>query len=56
MGIEDDLISRAHMRPFENIQSAMDEAIATIRSRGTEPTVIVMPDGTGTVPVMGDRP
>jgi len=54
MGVEDDLISRAHMRPFGDIQSAIDEAIASMRSRGREPNVIVMPNGTWTVPVMED--
>ena len=52
MGVEDELISKAHMRPFGDIQSAVDEAIATMRSRGKEPNVIVMPNGTWTVPIM----
>jgi len=54
MGVEDDLISRAHMRPFGDVQTAMDAAIASMRSRGREPSVIVMPNGTWTVPVMED--
>jgi len=54
MGVEDDLISRAHMRPFGDIQSAVDEAVASMRARGREPSVIVMPNGTWTVPVMED--
>ncbi len=52
MGVDDELITKAHLRPFTDIQAAVDEAMATMRSRGKEPSVIIMPNGTWTVPVL----
>ncbi|MCI0496872.1 MAG: nickel-dependent lactate racemase [Thermoplasmata archaeon] len=53
MGVDDEAVYGARMMPFADIQEAVGAALAVMRERGREPRVLVMPDGTSTVPTVG---
>ncbi|MBU4072250.1 MAG: nickel-dependent lactate racemase [Candidatus Thermoplasmatota archaeon] len=48
--LANEVIESAKMKPYNDIQSALDDAIAVFRKRGQEPKVVVMPNGGGCVP------
>ena len=45
------IVKKALMEPYENIQTALDEAIKKIKARGDKPRIVVMPFGSLTVPL-----
>jgi nickel-dependent lactate racemase len=49
-GLPDEVIRSAMMRPFSSVQDAVDQAVATLRARGREPEMVVMPAGSLTLP------
>jgi hypothetical protein len=50
--LEDKIISKALLKPYSDIQKAIDDAIKTIKNKGKKPRVIVMPFGSLTVPYL----
>ena len=48
--LDGEIIKKAMMKPYASIQSAMNEAIKTIRERGKQPKIIIMPSGNFTIP------
>jgi nickel-dependent lactate racemase len=49
--LDDKIIKKALMKPYKNIQIALDEAIKKIKKRGDKPRIVVMPFGSLTVPL-----
>jgi nickel-dependent lactate racemase len=49
--LADETVLRAKMRPYQDLQKAVNDAIEHVRSRGLKPRVVVMPAGGITVPV-----
>jgi nickel-dependent lactate racemase len=43
-------IKKAQLKPYSDIQTAIDDAVKTIKSKGKQPNTIVMPAGSLTVP------
>lgn len=52
--LPDDLLRAVNMEPMPSIQSAVDDAISHVRSRGKEPTILLLPSGSLTVPYLKD--
>jgi len=48
--IDDETIKKALMKPYSSIQSALDDAVETIKTDGRQPRIIVMPSGSLTIP------
>jgi nickel-dependent lactate racemase len=51
--IDDKIIKKSLMKPYSDIQSAVNDAIETIKSKGRQPRIVVMPSGSLTVPSIG---
>jgi nickel-dependent lactate racemase len=49
--LDDKIVKKALMKPYHNIQTALNEAIDKIKSRGDTPKIVVMPFGSLTVPL-----
>ncbi|MCK5551757.1 MAG: nickel-dependent lactate racemase [Deltaproteobacteria bacterium] len=48
-------MNKAHLKPFASVQEALDAAILEIKGKGREPTLVIMPAGSLTIPlVRGD--
>lgn len=45
-----DIIRKALMKPYNDIQKAVDDAINIIKKRGEKPKIIVLPQGSITIP------
>jgi len=50
--LDDDIVKKAMLKPFSDVQTATDEAVNVIKSKGKVPKVVVMPFGSLTVPIM----
>jgi nickel-dependent lactate racemase len=48
--LEDKIIKKALLKPYSDIQKAVDDAIKEIRKKGKKPKIIVMPLGSLTIP------
>ena len=48
--LEDNIIKKAFIKPYSNIQSVIDNAIIEMISKGIEPRIILMPAGSLTIP------
>jgi len=48
--LPDETIKKAMLKPYPNVQKAVDKAIKKIRSKGKKPRIIVMPLGSLTIP------
>jgi nickel-dependent lactate racemase len=48
--LPDEIISRALLKPYSDLQRAVDDAVEYVKSQGNEPRTIVMPAGSLTVP------
>ncbi len=48
--LDDEIIKKVMMKPYASIQSAMNDAIKTIKARGKQPKIIIMPSGNLTIP------
>lgn len=53
-GLDPDIVMRAKMRSFSDVQTAVDAAINSMKDVGNEPKVILMPGGGLTVPLIGE--
>ncbi len=55
--IDDETIRTALMKPYSDVQSAVEEAVAVLRSKGREPSMVVLPAGSLTLPLLncGDK-
>ena len=50
--LDDTIITKAKMKPYHTIQSAIDDAVQIIQKQGRQPQVVVMPAGSLTVPYL----
>ena len=50
--IPDDIIKKAMLKPYADIQSAVDDAVRVIKDKGRTPRTIVMPSGSLTIPLI----
>lgn len=50
--LDEQTIRSAMMTPYENLQTAVDEAVKKVTSRGMDPRVVVLPAGSLTVPMV----
>lgn len=48
--LDDEIIKNAMMKPYTNIQKALDDAVKTIKAKGEQPKIVVMPFGSLTIP------
>jgi len=48
--LDDEIIKKALMKPYSAVQSALDDAVETIKTDGRQPRIIVMPSGSLTIP------
>ena len=48
--LDDEIIKKALMKPYSSMQSALDDAVETIKTDGRQPRIIVMPSGSLTIP------
>ena len=49
--LDDDIVKKAMLKPFSDIQKAIDIAVNKIKSKGKKTKVVVMPFGSLTVPI-----
>jgi hypothetical protein len=47
-----DTVKKTLMKPYDSIQSAVDDAVKIIIERGLQPRIIVMPSGSLTIPLV----
>ena len=52
--LDDKVLRAINIRPYHDLQRAVDDAAAHVRSLGKEPRTVLMPDGSLTVPVLED--
>ena len=50
--LADETIKKAQLKPYSDIQSAVDDAIEVIKAKGKQPRTVVMPSGSLTVPLI----
>lgn len=50
--LPDDIVQKAMLKPYHNIQKAIEDAVKIMQETGRKPRVIVMPSGSLTVPVI----
>jgi nickel-dependent lactate racemase len=53
--LDDQIIEKSKMKPYKNIQKALDDAIEFIKTKGKKPKVIIIPDGSHTVPMVEEK-
>ena len=46
------IVEMAKFKPFKDVQTAVNQAIFEIKSKGKTPNIIIMPCGNLTVPVL----
>ena len=49
------IVKKAMLKPYSDIQTAVDDAITLIKSKGKKPKIIVMPMGSLTIPVLSKK-
>lgn len=50
--LDNNTIEKAKMKPYRDVQKAVDDAVELIKSKGKEPKIIIIPDGSHTVPLL----
>lgn len=50
--LDDEVVRKAMLKPYKTIQSALDDAINVIRNKGKKPRIVVMPQGSLTIPLV----
>jgi len=50
--LDDEIIKKAMMKPYKSIQSAINDAIKTIKEKGKQPKIFIMPSGNYTIPII----
>ncbi|MBU0497887.1 MAG: general glycosylation pathway protein, partial [Candidatus Thermoplasmatota archaeon] len=53
--LDETVVRKAMMKPYTDLQNALDDAKAVVTSRGLQPRVIVMPAGSLTVPLVKEE-
>ena len=53
--LDDKIIKKAMLKPFHNVQKAIDKAVENVISKGKEPRIIIMPFGSLTIPMIGEK-
>jgi len=48
--LDNSIIKKTMMKPYNNLQQAVDDAIQTIQKKGEQPKIVVMPQGSLTIP------
>jgi nickel-dependent lactate racemase len=48
--LDDETIKKSMLKPYQNIQSAVDDAAKIAKDKGKTPRIIIMPQGSLTVP------
>jgi len=49
--LDDEIVKKAMLKPYPDIQSAVDDAVEIIKARGIQPRIVMMPSGSLTVPL-----
>jgi len=50
--LDDTIVKKAQLKPYSDIQTAIDDAVKLIKSKGKKPRAIVMPFGSLTIPLI----
>ena len=50
--LDDEIVKKTMMKPYKNIQSALDDAVNIIKARREQPRIVVMPFGSLTIPLI----
>ncbi len=50
--LDNEIVNKAMMKPYKSIQSALDDAVNTIKGESKEPRIVVMPFGSLTIPLI----
>jgi len=50
--LDDDIVKKAMLKPYLDIQTAVDDAVKLIKSKGKKPRAVVMPFGSLTIPLI----
>ncbi|UCF12530.1 MAG: nickel-dependent lactate racemase [Thermoplasmatales archaeon] len=50
--LDNEIIKKSQMKPYSDIQLAIDDAVELIKKKGKKPTTVVMPSGSLTVPLI----
>lgn len=51
-GLPPSEVARSRMRPFSDVQEALDAAVDSVREKGMEPRVIILPNATMALPAL----
>jgi len=49
--LDDEIIKKSQLKPYSDIQFAVDDAVKIIKKKGKQPRIVVMPSGSLTVPL-----
>jgi nickel-dependent lactate racemase len=50
--LDDETVKKSQLKPYSDLQIAIDDAVDMIKSKGKKPRIIVMPSGSLTVPLI----
>ncbi len=50
--LSDEMMLKAHLKPFASVQKALDAAIVEMKGKGREPSLVIMPAGSLTIPLV----
>ncbi len=50
--LDENTIKKSQLKPYSDIQTAVDDAVELIKSKGKKPRIVVMPFGSLTVPLL----
>ncbi len=50
--LDDEIIKKSQLKPYSDIQFAVDDAVEVIKKKGKKPRTVVMPSGSLTVPLI----
>jgi hypothetical protein len=48
--LEENIVRKAKLIPKETVQQALDDAVSTVKAKGMDPRLVIMPAGSLTVP------
>lgn len=48
--LDDETVKKAMLKPYPDIQSAVDDAVNIIKNKGQQPRIVIMPQGSLTIP------
>lgn len=53
--LSESIIKKSKMKPYNSIKTAVDEAIDIIKEKGKKPKIIIIPDGSHTIPYINKK-